>query len=143
MVFGAAVVVLMVTSCQRQRKVVAAPLPPPPAIVDVAMTEYRFDYDGEIPRGRVVFRFANKGKVGHAMDLVVLTPDIPPIEEQLRGTVRRAVDGLSSLPTQAPGATGVVAADLGPGRYAILCFLKDGDGPEHALLGMHKEFRVR
>jgi hypothetical protein len=41
-----------------------------------------------------------------------------------------------------PGGNGAVAVDLGPGRYALICFLTDDDGQSHALKGMATEFRI-
>ena len=132
---------MLSASCDRQAD--AAPLPPRPATVNVTMTDFRFELDKAVPRGRVVFRVRNEGKSRHEMDLVSLPEDLPPLDEQLRGTERRAVDAVAVLPAHAPGTTGVIAADLTRGRYALICFMSDADGEVHALKGMHSEFRVR
>lgn len=119
-----------------------AALPPVPPSVTVVMHEYRFDH-GPVPRGRVVFHVDNRGHVVHRMSLVPLPEDLPPIEEQLHGTDRRTLFTLAAVPDTQPGASGTVAVDLAPGRYAFICFLTDKDGQSHALKGMASEFRIR
>lgn len=106
------------------------------------MSEYRFDYDAAIPRGRVVFKVRNDGKVDHELVLAIVPPELPPIDEQLKGTERQAITALATIPTRRPGTGTTFAVDLAPGRYALLCFVRDPDGKPHALKGMNAEFRV-
>jgi len=106
------------------------------------MDEYRFDH-GPIPRGRVVFHVVNRGHVAHRMSVVPLPEDLPPIEVQLHGDDRRALSTLAAVPDTQPGDSAEVAVDLGPGRYALICFITDPDGQSHALKGMASEFRIR
>ena len=134
--------VLLSASCQSSSSA-DAPLPPSPPVVVVTMDEYSFDYDNQIPSGRVVFRFVNDGDVAHQPDLVPLAEDIPPIGEQLRGDTRAVVFPMAGVPTRDPGETGTFAVDLAPGaRYAIICFARNDDGTSHALMGMSSEFRA-
>lgn len=120
-----------------------ATLPPVPPVVDVAMDEFRFSYQGPVPAGRVVFRIRNAGSVKHRLTLLPLEEDVPPIEAQLRGAERRLVKPFAGVPVRRPGKTGTFAVDLAPGRrYAIICFLRDDDGRPHALKGMTGEFRT-
>ena len=95
------------------------------------MTEYQFAYD-HLSKGRVVFQVVNDGQTVHRMSLVPLPEDLPPIQQQLHGDERRALNTLAA-----------VAVDLLPGRYAFICFLTDPDGQSHALKGMANEFRIR
>lgn len=119
-------------------------LPVPPPVVAVEMTEYRFDYEGPIPSGRVVFRVHNAGRVEHRLSILPLGEDFPPIDEQLRGTKRRAVSPYAGVPNRRPGERGTFAVDLVAGRrYAMICLVVDTpDGQSHALKGMTSEFRA-
>lgn len=135
---GAAV---MATSCQGS-PARAAPLPAPPAVVDVTMSEYRFEYPPVVPSGRVVFRVRNAGQVEHQLELLHLSEEFPPIDVQVRGSERRVVTPLAGVRNRRPGASGTFAVDLVPGRrYAIVCFVRDSDGEVHAVKGMNSEFR--
>lgn len=106
------------------------------------MREYRFDHPPQAPRGRVVFRVRNSGALTHELILVQLAEDVPPIQEQIRSDARRAVDTIATLRNRPPGSNGTFAADLQPGRYAFICFIRDADGVSHAIKGMASEFRV-
>lgn len=138
-VFGAAVTALasVLPACASG----GAPLPGRPAVAEVAMREYRFDH-GAIPRGRVVFRVRNAGRLFHRLSLIPLPPDLPPIQEQLRGNQRAVVFTQADVPDTPPGGTGTFAVDLSPGRYALVCFIVEPNGASHALQGMASEFRI-
>lgn len=119
------------------------PLPAGPQVVDVEMRDYGFAYDGQITAGRVVFRVHNRGDVAHNLSVVPLTEDIPPIDEQLRGTQRRAITPLARVKARPPGTATTIAVDLTAGvRYAFICFVLDADGQSHSLRGMSSEFRA-
>jgi len=107
------------------------------------MTEYRFAHAPQMPQGRVLFTINNKGKLYHRLSLAPLPPGFPPIAQQVRGSVRRSVSTLASIPDRGPGRTASLAVDLSPGRYAFLCYVIDEDGKSHAGKGMVSEFRVR
>ena len=121
-----------------------APLPAAPPVVTVHMKEYVFEHPTPVPSGRVVFRFENEGRLVHQPDLVLLSENIPPIQEQLRGDERAAVGQFAGIPPRNPGESGSYAVDLVPGqRYAMICFARDPDDDEsHALQGMATEFRA-
>ena len=75
---------------------------------------------------------------------MVLPEDFPvTIDAQLNSDKRTAFPTRAYLPSRPPGASGTLATDLGRGRYAIICFVRDADGKEHARKGMSAEFRVR
>lgn len=119
-----------------------APLPSASPVVLVTMHEYRFDYTPTIRSGQVVFRFVNEGQVPHRPALVPLPEDLPPIDQQLRGSKRRAVTPLAGVYDRRPGATGSFAVNLTAGRrYALICYAHDPDGSAHATKGMDSEFR--
>lgn len=119
-----------------------AGLPPRPLTFDVVMRDYAFDHAATVDAGRVVFRVQNAGTVSHEMVLVALPEDFPPIDEQLRGDVRRPLGIVNHLANRSPGTSDIFAADLFPGRYAMICFRADADGAPHFAKGMDSEFRV-
>lgn len=120
-----------------------APLPPGPTVIPVKLKEYSFDYRQPVPAGRAVFELLNTGTVRHQLRVFLLPEDVPPIDEQLRGSERRIVEPIASVPNLAPGETASVAVDLFPGqRYALLCFIREADGMVHAQKGMASEFRA-
>jgi uncharacterized cupredoxin-like copper-binding protein len=135
----AASAAVLLTACGKTD----APLPSSPPLVGVTMREYGFDHRPSLPRGRVVLRVRNAGRLRHEMTLERLPEDFPPIDEQLRSKTRRAVATLAYLHPLGPGASDAIAVDLGPGRYAMVCFIEGRDGTAHALKGMNSEFRVR
>jgi hypothetical protein len=107
------------------------------------MREFAFDYDHDVPAGRVVFRFRNVGHVDHRVTLVSLPEDLPPIDEQIRGSTRQFVAPFAGTYPRPPGATATFAVDLVAGRrYGLVCFVQDPDGQTHALKGMTSEFRA-
>lgn len=116
--------------------------PPRPATVRVTMDEYRFGYQPPKTRGRLVFEARNVGRIDHQLVLTYLPPGVPPIDRQLRSENRRVVPTVANLPPRRPGGRGTFAVDLEPGRYALICFVRDPDG-QHAQKGMSSEFRIR
>lgn len=107
------------------------------------MREYRFEYRPPVSPGRALFRARNSGRVEHQLRLVPLSEDVPPISEQLRSEARRIVAPFAGMPPQRPNQSAALAVDLRPGqRYALICYVVDGDGESHARKGMSAEFRV-
>lgn len=106
------------------------------------MTEYDFEHAATVPPGRVVVVAQNGGALEHSMTVVRLPPSFPPILRQLRSNRRRPVETLAQLPARPPGAQGTFAVDLEPGRYALVCFVEDADGRQHAIKGMASELLV-
>jgi hypothetical protein len=139
--FALLAVAALATSCEAGGAG-GAPLPPSPTSVDVMMTEYRFQHQTEVLPGRAVFRVVNAGTEPHSLVLVELEPDMPPIDEQLRGPNRRGVATYAQVPQRPPGNRDVFAVDMVPGRYAFICFVRDAAGQPHALKGMSSEFVV-
>lgn len=117
-------------------------LPPPPRRFDITMQEYAFDHLPVAPSGRVVVQVHNAGSLPHQLVLVKLPEDLPPLAEQLRSDTRQAVDTLANLTDRPAGSRNTIAVDLDPGRYGLVCFLRDPDGLQHHAKGMSSEFRV-
>ncbi len=139
---GIVAIVVVVAGLALRRPTVPKPAPPSPHVVVVSMQEYSLHFEPTIPSGRVVFRFENEGRMNHRPILVPLNEDLPPIDEQLRGTNRRASRPFAAVRSLAPGERGTFAVDLIPGqRYAIVDFEQGPDNQIHALKGMAKEFR--
>jgi hypothetical protein len=140
-----AVVAFALVSCSagpRPQSATVAPPEPPPTVY-VEMLDYRFDYDANIPSGRVVFQIVNAGDVPHQLTLFPLPDELPPIEEQLLGSERRYVDPFAGIYERAPGDTGTFAVDLEPDRrYAMVCYVVAPDGQPHFVKGMASEFRT-
>ncbi len=121
----------------------ALPLPQAPAAAEVVMDEFSFSAPAEVPRGRVVFRVANRGELRHELVVIALPEDVPPLDEQLRSERRRATTTVAVIPPKRPAVDTSFALDLEAGRYGLVCFLESPDGRPHALKGMNQEFRVR
>lgn len=118
-------------------------LPGRPHIVEVEMLDHSFRYPPDVRSGRVLFRITNAGTVPHSLSLLPLPEDLPPIDQQLRGTERRAIPTVAAIHAKPPGGRTTLAADLtSGGRYALICFLDDPAGVSHALQGMNSEFRA-
>jgi len=120
----------------------SAPLPPAPTTVKVSMSEYRFSYNKQIPAGRVVFRIANAGSVVHRMILTPWPSNLAPVQEELHNDKPNPINPIAGIDNRPPGTEGFFAADLTPGRYAMLCLFIDPDHQAHAMKGMTSEFTV-
>lgn len=107
------------------------------------MKEFDFEFQPPVQAGRTVFRVENFGRRDHQAVLIEVPPEVPPISEQLKGDERRTVTVISSIAARPPGGFTSFAVDLGPGRYALACFVPDADGIQHYRKGMAREFRIR
>ncbi len=138
------VAVAGLTGCSRSSVTAPRhPLTAASAIITVNMREYSFDVVGPLPSGRVVFRMVNVSQETHSPSLVPLDESFPPIDAQIRGSVRRPIDELGKVNPVAPGHTATFAVDLSPGRrYALVCFARTSDGVRHAEKGMTWESRA-
>lgn len=130
-------------ACNGAERQAASPLPQGPQVVEVKMSEFRYTYDPEITGGRVLFRVRNSGRLTHSLSLFPLADDIPPIDQQLRGSERRSIAPFAGTRAVDAGAATSFAVDLAPGvRYALACFVTDDQDRVHARLGMNSEFRA-
>lgn len=130
-------------SCQSRPQQSAPPLPAGPQVVEVDLADYRFDYEPAIAAGPVLFRVTNTGSVAHSLTMLPLAEDIPPIDQQLRGSERRAITPFAGMGPHKPGSSTSFAVQLEPGlRYALVCFVVDDQDNPHFLRGMSSEFRA-
>lgn len=135
------------TACTSSEPVARPPAPDSPPEIVVTMKEYGFEFDSKfqgLPAGRVVFRMLNKGSERHTPSLIPLDDDVPPIDEQVRGTERRLVKPFAGVNDRSPGASGTFAVDLVPGqRYAFICYAYTPDNVAHSQKGMTWEGRAQ
>lgn len=119
----------------------AAPLPPQPTTVEVTMRDHAFELDRQppLPAGRVVFHAHNAGDVPHELAVVDLPDDPSPDAEPQA----QAVPTVGVIHARPPGKGGRVAVDLGAGRYALVCLLRDDSGLAHSRQGQRVVFEVR
>ena len=107
------------------------------------MREYAFDHVPGLPVGRAAFRVRNAGRLTHQLILLALPPDAPPVGQVFGGSSKhQGFSPLAILPSQPPGDRATFAYDFAPGRYALVCILKDPGSGTHAQQGMSSEFRV-
>lgn len=138
-----AVAAALLGSC-REAASSKAPLPQGAPVVVVTLDEYRFGLSRPLSAGRVILRFRNAGREIHRPALFALPEDLPPLDEQLRGSERRFIAPFAGMSNRAPGATGTFAVDLVPGRrYGLVCLAGGPDNRSpHAVKGMNFEFRA-
>lgn len=118
------------------------PLPPRPRLVGVLMSEYEFTHRGQVSPGRAVVRLKNVGDVQHEAVVVRLPDDLQVgLDEELRAPDKRAVATIVHVGAR-PGETRVFALDLFPGRYGMICFVREADGTQHFERGMNSELTV-
>lgn len=113
----------------------------------VTLTDYKFTFSHPPTRGAHVIAVTNRGTQPHEFILSKLTPgktsqdfvhwmdtqDGPPPVIPSGGT--------TDLP---PGGTMVIAVDLSPGTYSVVCRVRDArDGQTHDRHGMFSDFVVR
>ena len=119
-------------------------------VVDVLALDYAFETPTELPPGRTLFRFENKGKVRHEFNIFLLKKGVSIdrfLTAQRAGeTIRPFIDGPLGVLFAQPGekpASGLVS-DLLPGReYGIICIFRDSaNAPPHHDLGMYSVIKV-
>ncbi len=136
---GLAAAAVALGSCQTSS---GRALPASPTVVTVTMTEFGYKLDRPVPPGYVIFRMVNAGQQTHEPNLIPLSEDVPPIDQQVRGDTRIAVSPSGGVVGRKPDQVGSFAANLESGqRYAFVCFARTPDGQSHAKLGMAIEFR--
>lgn len=136
-------VVVAATSCAPSAGP-TRPVPSLPSEVKVTLSEYRFNVrPSGLPPGRVIFRFANRGRESHRPVLLRLDEGFPPIQEEVRNATQRFLLPFARIDTRPPRSTGTFAVELVQGqRYALVCFVRAADGQGHAYKGMTWEARA-
>jgi hypothetical protein len=119
--------------------------------VEVIGTEYAFTAPHELPSGRTLFRFRNRGKVTHELNIALLKRGV---------TISQFIDSAKADKPQmvmVEGPVGVLFADPGkasafalstdllPGRdYAVQCIFRDSAAaPKHLAMGMYSVIHVK
>ncbi len=115
--------------------------------IDVRGDEYGYEnMPGKLAAGEHAFRFTNEGEEPHEMVVVRVDDDTTSVREVLRrprdeAMAKLDVVGRSFAEPEQQGTK--VEAELGAGRYALVCFLPvGGTGPPHFERGMVREFTV-
>jgi hypothetical protein len=118
----------------------------PEADAVMTLRDYTFFLSRPLTAGPHVIEVRNEGTQWHEVELVQLAPGKTPrdviefIEHGIGTPPGLPFGGVSPL---AVGGTSYLHMDLGPGRYALICFLPDGkDHRAHFEHGMVPEFQV-
>ena len=113
---------------------------PAPRVVTIAAGEWWFRAPAGLAPGRTVLRLRNDGERTHQLALARLAPGVSLERALETGGSDDTATPLGEVVAR-PGATGELAAELTPGRYALLCF-ETHRGRIHAELGQTAQFRV-
>ncbi len=122
----------------------------PPSEIEIVGHDYAFTAPNELPAGRATFRFNNKGKVRHELNISLLKPGVPVerlLETQRAGKpVQNLIEGPVGVLFADAGerSSGTISTDLVAGReYAVICIFRDSAGAKrHFDLGMYSVIRV-
>lgn len=130
---------LLATACQQA----AADLPPSPRQVQLSLDEYSIQAPDRLSPGHVVFEVRNDGDRRHSLTVVRLPEDFPTtFAEHYAQGQERALGTVFVLTPRQPGSRDLFALDLAPGRYGLICTLRDEDGTLHSHKGMATQIRV-
>jgi hypothetical protein len=119
--------------------------------VTIEATEYAFRAPATLPPGPTAFRFVNRGKVTHEVQLFRFAPGVSANAARAYLAAGNAPDSAAdpsgSVLIAFPGVTAreEVLVNLVRGeRYALICQFRDGPGkPRHSTLGMVGLIEVR
>ncbi len=111
--------------------------------VDVAATDFHFEFTPPTKAGRYSFVMANGGEEDHMMILAQLEPGATMEQVMASEGEEGVVQEFSSVPSGAGGES-VVTADLTSGHWFLVCPLPSSanDMQSHAALGMVHEWDV-
>lgn len=121
-----------------------------PTEIEIVGHDYAFTAPAELPAGRTTFRFNNKGKVRHELNISLLRQGVPVerLVETVRAdkTVKDLIDGPVGVLFGEPGkrSDGAMITELVAGReYAVICIFRDSAGArQHFDKGMYSVIRV-
>ncbi len=119
-------------------------------VVDVALSEWTIElHPSSAPAGKVEFKVNNQGTQDHTF--VILKTDLPPeaLPTNADGSANWNAEGIQvvqDIEAVPVGKSREITADLGPGRYAIICNIVEtvatGAYLAHYKEGMHAGFTV-
>jgi len=143
------VVAILATGCSQSEPPSAEPTVTASEI-EIVGNDYAFTAPAELPAGRTTFRFNNKGKVRHELNISLLRQGVPVerLIETVRAdkTVKDLIDGPVGVLFGEPGkqSDGAITTELVAGReYAVICIFRDSAGaPRHFDMGMYSVIRV-
>jgi hypothetical protein len=125
--------------------------PGPGNEVQIVGADYAFTAPAAVPAGRTVFRFANRGKAFHELNISRLKPGVSI--EQFLDTVRAGQsvqsvsDGRVGVLFAPPGgeSSGGLTVQLAPGeRYVLICVFRDSPKAKlHYDLGMYSVISIK
>lgn len=128
--------------------IASAPASAPRAVEIVGM-DYAFRVPERVVAGNVSFRFVNRGKKPHELNIALLKRGVTQAQFMAELNAGKPVRALIDVPVGVlfaePGgrSDGGLVADLLPGRdYVVICIFKDDDkSPKHHQLGMFSLIR--
>ena len=126
------------------------------ATIEVTAVDYAFNADlDSVDAGTTAFQFSNEGSEVHEMLLMRINDDVDASVEELLEMPQEESESMTEfvgVTFAGPGSSNTMYADLGEGRYVMLCFVPTGstsmedaetaDGPPHFMNGMVREFTV-
>lgn len=119
----------------------------PETDVSIELADFAFVPPSDVTAGAHVFSVTNGGEQPH--EAVLMKLDEGATAAEVAAAFAPGASGpppampVGGVAPIAPGASQFFPADLGPGRYALLCFLPDpASGKPHVELGMMAEFDV-
>jgi hypothetical protein len=132
----------------------ATPAAEPTADVTVALSDYKFEATGPITAaGTHTFKVTNAGPQPHELEIIRFSPgktmkDVGEFMAAAMGpnppTTPPPGDLIGGVSAGLPKQVSYFAANLTPGKYAMLCFIGDAkDGKPHVEHGMVHEFEVK
>ena len=130
--------------------VTAAPspsTPPPSADIFISGSDFSFAVEGSLTPGPHLFQFKNNGTQAHEV-LVLKLQSWASTQSFLKtyrpgGSPNPAGETIGGVVGLDPGLESYFPLDLQPGRYGLLCFLRDpATGAPHFVQGMWVDFEV-
>lgn len=119
---------------------ITGPIPDDAPALDLAMTEYAYDFDASAVSADMAFNVSNDGAELHEIEIFAV-PEDAPLESAMSAEGSELLGLLFGVE---PGtqATLAFSDDLAAGRYVLVCFIPAPDGQRHSQLGMLSEFTV-
>jgi uncharacterized cupredoxin-like copper-binding protein len=124
---------------------------PKPREVEAVGTDYAFQIPSALPPGPTTFRFNNKGKKRHELNIFLLKPgatvtqviELQKAGKSTQDLVEKPVGVLFAAPGGRSGAR--LLTDLVAGReYGVICIFQDtATAPRHYEMGMYSTIRVQ
>jgi hypothetical protein len=109
--------------------------------VTVTAREYSFDLPADIKAGRTSFTLDNKGQEAHVLVVFKLAAGTT-LDEAMESESGEGIEMSWGSDFAASGEQEALTFDLTAGNYGMVCFIPNGQGQPHFMLGMQKEFTV-